>query len=240
MVTRILEYIQQPLPLGLRVVSQSIPVMFFGNIETATYATFGINPSKMEFLDKNGNLLSANEKRFVDRSVLGVSDQEILTIEYSKRVYKSLVEYYDKNNNPYKKWFNVLDTVFRDLKKSYYNGSLVHLDIFPWATNPTWNSLSKHEKTKMIENGKKCLEMILEESKISHIYINGRSAMNHFEENVCEMHSFDWINHRKISCELKKGNYNGLKIIGWSTNLQSSYGVSTDFIGILRDRIAGI
>ena len=240
METKVLEYIQQPLPSDMRVVSQSIPVLFFGNIETATIATFGINPSKREFLDKNDALLPVSEKRFIDRSILGVSDNEMLTTEDARKVYKSLLEYFDDSKHPYGKWFNVLDSIFKGFKFSYYSGSLIHLDIYPWATNPTWNSLFANERKKMIENGKKCLDIVLESSKISAIYINGRSAMNHFEDNICKMKSIENFQVERLSYELKQGNYKGKRIIGWSTNLQSSYGVSTEFILSLEGKVKKI
>jgi len=42
-----LDFIKQPIPAGLGIVPHSIPVLFFGNTDTATAATMAINPSRM-------------------------------------------------------------------------------------------------------------------------------------------------------------------------------------------------
>ena len=49
----ILEYIRQPIPIGLDIVDLSVPIVFFGNLEKANISTISINPSDKEFLDKN-------------------------------------------------------------------------------------------------------------------------------------------------------------------------------------------
>jgi hypothetical protein len=51
---------QEPLQAS---VPASLPVLFFGDLFTATVATVGLNPSKLEYLDKNGNELSGARHR---------------------------------------------------------------------------------------------------------------------------------------------------------------------------------
>jgi len=237
---RILEYLQKPLLPEMCIVEQSIPVLFFGNIETATYATLGINPSKQEFLDKNDVLLSSKEKRFVDRSILQKRDDECLSVIEARKVYESLLQYFDESHNPYTRWFNVLNNLLEDMGYSYYNGSLVHLDITPWATNPTWNELDKKIKELLIDEGVKCLNIILESSKITSVLINGRSPMKYIENRICKMNHVDQLNIGSVSCEIKTGIFQGKIFIGWSTNLQSSFGVSTVFKSVLKNKVKNL
>lgn len=90
------------------------------------------------------NILPSLKKRFVDREVLGVLDDDTLSDEQAGVVYESCVKYFE--NRPYKLWFNKLDGIIRTLGFSYYDGTLAHFDITPWATRPTWNKLATKEK----------------------------------------------------------------------------------------------
>lgn len=56
--------IRQPIPDDLCVVQNSIPVIFFGNIDQAKIATISINPSDKEFLNNKKEELVGNLKRF--------------------------------------------------------------------------------------------------------------------------------------------------------------------------------
>jgi hypothetical protein len=236
----IIEFIQKPLKSNMYIVEHSIPVLFFGDIENATCATFGINPSKVEFLTKDDILLSDKDKRFVDRFILNVDDMEHLSINDASKVYKSLIEYFDEGHNPYSKWFNVLNNLFSGLGFSYYERSLVHLDITPWATNPTWNRLNKKVQELLIHEGIGCLKIILESTNIKTIFINGRSPMKYIENNICKMKFVENLKIGSISCDIKIGNYGNRTFLGWSTNLQSSYGVSNVFKSALEKKIQTI
>ena len=48
---RVIERVMAPYPKNCHVVPYSTPVVSFGNPETSTVATLGINPSSREFLD---------------------------------------------------------------------------------------------------------------------------------------------------------------------------------------------
>ncbi|MCL1862152.1 MAG: hypothetical protein FWF78_01130 [Defluviitaleaceae bacterium] len=41
----LLDYIRRPIPQGIPIVPQSIPIVFFGEIDKARLATIAINPS---------------------------------------------------------------------------------------------------------------------------------------------------------------------------------------------------
>jgi hypothetical protein len=53
---RVLERVMTPYPKNCHLVPYSTPVVSFGNPETSTVATLGINPSSGEFFDKKKNL----------------------------------------------------------------------------------------------------------------------------------------------------------------------------------------
>jgi hypothetical protein len=45
---KMLEFIAKPIPQTPNIVKQSVPLLFFGNIENASHAIFYINPSNKE------------------------------------------------------------------------------------------------------------------------------------------------------------------------------------------------
>ena len=84
---RVLVRVMVPYPKNCHVVPYSTPVVSFGNPETSTVATLGINPSSGEFLDKGKNLLTAEMKRLVDTETLGLSREiESLNAEHAEEV----------------------------------------------------------------------------------------------------------------------------------------------------------
>ena len=56
--------IRSPIPKGCKVVPDSTPVVAFGDPTKAKIATLGINPSKQEFLDQEGNEIKYSKRRF--------------------------------------------------------------------------------------------------------------------------------------------------------------------------------
>ena len=94
-----LDYIRMPIPKDAGIVPQSVPIVFFGDIEKAEYATIAINPSNKEFVDDKNVLLSTAKKRLVDRAILRVGDDEKLSIEQAQEVYESLRSYF--HTRPY-------------------------------------------------------------------------------------------------------------------------------------------
>lgn len=130
--TKILNFIRQPIPDNIGIISQSVPVLFFGNIEKAHSATISLNPSDLEFRDRKQQLLTSNKKRLVDRDILHKKDSDSLSLEEAKKVYYSCINYFNKF--PYKQWFNQLDRIVSPLGFSYFENSLIHLDITPYGS----------------------------------------------------------------------------------------------------------
>ena len=195
---QILNYIKQPIPQNdkMPIVERSIPIPFFGDIENARVATISINPSFREFQDKNKNLLKLSEKRFVDREDLAIQDTDTLNDLQANLVYDSLLNYFNEDHKPYKSWFNWLDKYAGNmLKASYYNGSMVHLDIYPWATKEKWSDLDEIYRERALQNYN-LLKGILKEQSFDYVYINGKEVKEqlekYFETKIIENKQGQW------------------------------------------------
>ena len=233
---QILNYIKQPIPQNdkMPIVSRSVPVPFFGDIENATVATISINPSNCEFVDKNMNLFNIFQKRFEDRDKLKVNDTDYLTDSQAKEVYDSLILYF-KNKNSYTNWFDRLQKPLGNrLEESYYDGTMVNIDIFPWATEDKWNQLSKikvskDDKVTVTENALKAyrksglLKNMLLQKKFKYVYMNGSTVKNEITEYFSKIinEHFVIIDGQKY-CLYEGKLDNGTKLIGLNCYIPST------------------
>lgn len=235
----ILEYIKQPIPqnTNMPIMEQSIPVPFFGDIENAHIATISINPSNREFENDKGTFLSGSDKRFTDRELLGVKDTDFLSDRQSEEVYASLMNYFHKNPY-YKGWFRTLDNYAGSiLGGSYDDGTMVHLDIYPWATKQKWNNLSVSEKKNALQKYN-LLKKILLNRNFKYIYINGKQTKEqmekYFDITISEFpitNTKHKANHIRYMYKYKLGN---TLLIGSSCYLQNSY-ESKEYLKELHD-----
>ena len=67
----VIQRLRRPPPSGGCVVSNSTPVLGFGDFTKARIATLGINSSRVEFLDNNGVELDAMHRRLESLTSLG-------------------------------------------------------------------------------------------------------------------------------------------------------------------------
>lgn len=185
----ILEYIKQPIPENMDIVSQSVPILFFGHIENAHIATIGINPSDKEFLSIDKIILEKKEKRLKDRQDLNKSDNDELSMDDAREIYDSKTKYFKKN--PYKPWFGEKNTgnmerILKIFNKSYsyYNDTAIHLDITPWATSKKWKEYNDNEKKLLITLGNDIAIKIIKNSNIKILYINGKSVLKYLENHI--------------------------------------------------------
>lgn len=249
---QIKEYLRLPIPREMRnqIVQRSIPVPFFGNIERARVATISINPSFNEFVDGEEKLLIRPQKRFVDRAVLGVSDLDMLNEDQSELLYCSLLNYF-QHNPFYDKWFKKLDNYVGDLLGTSYNtGTMVHLDVYPWATKKAWGKLQKLEGTlceRSLYSYKNSglLREILLDKHFDYIYIDGATAKKQLQE-VLDKTIFEreitvqGIDNKIYNFKMYEGTFNGTKLIGFNHTLNSSKkpnDVWEYLFSILSDRI---
>ena len=82
----LIERIRMRKPAVDAIVSESFPITNFGDINSARTVTVGINPSVDEFLSraKGRPTLREGKKRFVDREVLGLGNDDIPTKAQAK------------------------------------------------------------------------------------------------------------------------------------------------------------
>jgi hypothetical protein len=222
--------LRRPPPPDSCVVPDSTPVVGFGDFERAHVATLGLNPSKLEFLDGSGKLLTGAQARF--ETLLSIEQPNLAhaPVEALMRVVESCRRYFFKN--PYRRWFNVLESFVVALGASYYNGTACHLDLAQWATYPTWGDLSDLAQRQLLADGKAFLSWQLEQRRIRILLLNGRGVVSVFSETMgvpfVTAHTIPGPVHRKAEVLVAKLP-SGILAVGWSTNLQSSYGVSREF-----------
>ena len=128
--------IRRPVPSDSCVVPGSTPVVAFGNARSATVATLGLNPSKNEFRERNGNELVGTSRRLATHRSLGMSCLANAPVSMIEQVLQDCDTYFQRK--PYHWWFDQLEMVLQGCGTSYYDGSACHLDLVQWATNPTW------------------------------------------------------------------------------------------------------
>ncbi len=229
--SQILNFIKQPIPQDIDIVKKSIPVPFFGNIEKARVATISINPSNKEFEDKNHKTLIKSKKRFSDREILNATDNDVLNDEQRLTVFDSLINYFNQKNNnyyhPYKTWFNWLDRYVGDMFGcSYYDGTMVNLDIYPWATAIKWGNIDPKTKDNILKQYSLLKDILLDkEALFDYVYINGATVKNQIEKYL-------GVTIPEYSCgQLSIYNYkmpNGIILVGSSCYIQNSHKTSEE------------
>jgi hypothetical protein len=225
-VTELLEFVdervrRQP-PQAAYVVGGSTPVVSFGRLASARVATLGLNPSRQEFLDPSGRELDGGSRRFETRRSLGIGAADPVSTSNAARIVEACERYFLRN--PYRRWFGQLEPMVRAAGGSYYDGTACHLDLVQWATNPTWAKLSSTAKTQLLVSDVPFLGRQLDTSNLDCLLINGRSALIHSSAALdidFELESKD----DRVSTYI--GRYADILVIGWSINIQSSFGVTT-------------
>jgi len=212
----ILKTLMLPIPKGLHIVERSIPICFFGNINKAEVATISLNPSNLEFEDTHYGLFTADKKRFIDREILGVKDDETLDANQAEQVYNSLCNYF--YNRPYNVWFGPFDYIMQTFGVSFYDGTLINLDLAPWATYHKWRDLSEDEKMLLI--GDFSVKSIISKG-FKGLFINGKTALNEIRKRIPELKINSYPTRTfslgKRPWEIYVGNLSNCKVI--ATNL---------------------
>jgi hypothetical protein len=238
----IAEYVELRLraepPGGCPVVPGSTPVVAFGDPTVARAATLGLNPSRQEFLDPNGAELDGPRRRFETLASLGVADLKGAPREAIEAVLAACNEYFKRN--PYRGWFDQLDRVLRAVDASYYNGTACHLDLVQWATDPTWNKMSSEERgTLLAEDRGFFLEQLRRES-IGLLLLNGSGVVREVQRTLGQplREETSRITARSVTTRFHTGVIAGVRVVGWSTNLQSSFGVTNELRAALAKHVS--
>ncbi len=216
-------------PEGAPVVDGSTPVVAFGDPSRAEVATLGINPSASEFL-QSGQLLRGAGRRLATLESIGAERLDRLTAAQVGEVLSDCATYFQRR--PYKRWFDPLDDLLKVAADvSYYEGSACHLDLVQWATQPIWGRISDRSvQTALLEDGTPHLRAQLARENVRLVLINGRQVLKQVVAvGLVELEGVGRLPLGTSNCALYVGTEGGIRWAGWSTNLQSSFGVSTAF-----------
>ncbi len=243
-VTQIPEYIERrirrPIPPDSRVVEGSTPVVSFGNAHCAAVATLGLNPSRVEFLDRDGNELVDPFRRLATHASLGTSNLANAPEPVVAQVLNDCNSYF--SGNPYRQWFDQLELILTQCGASYYDGSACHLDLVQWATDPTWGNLRPASLRKELLNADSLfLREQLSNENIELLFANGMGVVRQLRAaantSLDEIEPIVGFGHR--GTRLFIGTIlDRVRVIGWSTNLQSSFGVSSGLRTEVANRVA--
>jgi hypothetical protein len=236
------DYIEKRLraapPDGCGVVPGSTPVVAFGNPTVARVATLGLNPSRQEFLDRSGRELNGSRRRFETLTSLALVNLKTAPNESLLAVLTACNEYF--NRNPYRAWFDQLDAILRAVHASYYDKTACHLDLVQWATDPTWNTLSNNaRKTLLAADQSFFLDQLRRES-IQLLLLNGSGVIRQVQQTLdrpLQEETFR-VFVRSVTTRFFAGTIAGVPVVAWSTNLQSSFGVTNDLRAIIAERVA--
>jgi hypothetical protein len=231
------ERIRRSPPLGSYVVTGSTPVISFGNVQTARVATLGLNPSRIEFIE-NGTELTGERRRFETLQSLGVTQLEDATDATIFQVWKRCNDYF--HGNPYR-WFAPLEEILSGIGVFYFGDTACHLDLFQWATDPTWGGLPAPSRRKFILDDAEFLRTQLQLEVPDLLLLNGRSVIDAFRSTFGgQLNPDGTVTDRSVTTKIYVGDFGNTHVVGWSTNLQSSFGVTKELRALLAQRVAEI
>ena len=95
----------------------------------------GLNPSNLEFVGKTGRLLTGGERRLATLNSLGLRRLSCGSKRDAQQIADDCANYFDRERNPYRRWFDRLEPLLKAIGASYYDGTACHLDLVQWATN---------------------------------------------------------------------------------------------------------
>jgi hypothetical protein len=214
-------------------------------------ATVGLNPSNREFVDDSGRELSGQFRRFDTLKSLGLTSW----LDADARDFCSILtacrEYFLRN--PYDAWFKRLDQITSGMGVSFYApmGDACHLDLIPFATRRKWTDLSGQQRSSLLRIAADALALLLRDSPVEVIILNGRSVVEHFEAlaeiRLDKVEIADWALPRSTGRDVAGYGFCGavrtlsgialdreLLILGYNHNLQSSFGVTRNVMDAIQ------
>ena len=229
----------------------SCPILSFGNPRGSRVATLGINPSNREFVDTVGSPLPEEDRRLHTLQSLDIDSWGEASFTHFVNLINATNQYFKRN--PYDAWFKKLDAILSGIPASFYSDErpACHLDLVPFATQVKWSDLEQRVRRVLIKTCGDILGMVLRESTIRVIILNGRSVVDGFSEiSDCSLqpeHAPAWDLHRAGGPNVRGIAYKGLidtvgeiylespiLVLGYNHNLQSSFGVTNKAIHSIR------
>jgi len=219
------------------------PVPSFGDLTKSEVATLGLNPSNKEFVDDSGNELSGAERRFHTLRSLGLETWRETDARHIDLILNSCKNYFFRN--PYDRWFRKLDAVVAGSGTSFYSqhAGACHLDLIPYATESKWTELTTQQKGWLTASAGDSLGLLLRDSPIQILILNGQSVVTTFEEisgiTLKRKEQRTWSLPRQNGRDVIGISYVGetdeiaginlghkVRVLGFNHNLQSSFGVT--------------
>lgn len=122
----------------------------------------------------------------------------------------------------------------------YAEGTACHLDLVQWATDPVWGRLKNPlDRKALLDEGRPCLKRVLVHSNVRLVLANGRAVIDQLKKiGIVQWEVVDTLPIGKTTCKLMRGQSDGVSFVGWSTNLQSGFGVSNAFKAQLADAVS--
>ena len=225
--------LRRAMPKDCSVIEQSLPVISFGDAFKARVATVALNPSWREFWDSEHVWRDGEKRRLESLRSLGLATPEALSDEHVEQAILRSDAYFA--HQPYKTWFNPLNTLVRDVTGAdYYDGSACHLDLVQWATATVQKDLG-HAWDHLVEQDKEFLLWQLETTSADTIIMNGKAVVEALmQESVVpqlESEQLHYVNKqgKPRSVTVYSGRSHGRVYVGW--NVVVAYGVPKDVRG---------
>ena len=258
--TTLIDRLDRPDTRNAGVIHWGSPVPAFGDLTKSEVATLGLNPSNKEFVDDSGNELSGSDRRFHTLQSLGLDTWRDADTRHIALILGTCKEYFLRN--PYDRWFKKLDAVVAGSGTSFYDpcSSACHLDLIPYATQCKWTELSSLQKAKLTTIAGDSLGLLLRDSPVRLLILNGQSVVNAFEQisgfKLEREEQPAWSLPRQNGKDVTGLSYVGvtntlagvdlgrqIQILGFNHNLQSSFGVTNlvmqEIHRWIRDKSAG-
>lgn len=242
---------------GSAVIDWGSPVPSFGDLNESKVATIGLNPSNREFVDVDGNELDGTYRRFHTLNSLKIGHWAEVTETHLEEIWESCRDYFHRN--PYDGWFRRLDYIISGSSTSYYSekAKACHLDIVPYATDCKWGELSKEQKHKLLVSVGNTLGMLLKNSPVELIVLNGKAVIEHFEQvsdiRLDKAIMTDWTLPRRTGDGVVGYAYSGnlvrfsdielgrsIRVVGYNHNIQSSFGVTKEVMTAIRNWVTKV
>ena len=230
------------------VVSDWLPISYYGDYVGANAWVITINPSDREFLDRNGQVRSGDRQRFsrladfpsaTRRSHL-TDEQAQVALDRQSVVFLG---------SPYKAFFEKLGRFLvmvhgADLEagglRVFTSGvtskegrgfRYSHMDTVKCATQQPWGRLNPTDREMLLSN---CLGFTEEQFRtkvgLKLMLINGRTAFSHCQPFLEERFGYAPTCHKvavgRLNYEIWVGNIDGeglsMDVVGWSPNIVNS------------------
>jgi hypothetical protein len=232
--------IRQEPPLRC-IIEGSTPIIAFGDPWTSHAATLGLNPGRVAFLDKDGRMLDGDHRRHPTLASLGIARLSGAKVSHVRRIVDDCATYFHRIQDIRRlRWFRELQPLLEAVGVSYAGGTACHLDLVQWATDPVWGELSAADKALLLERDVPFLMELLREGSIRILLLNGTSVVRQARKSL----DISLKEHASLNdgdyqpCRLFTGWLFGrIRVIGWSTNIQSSFGVTKERRQALAQRI---